>query len=443
MTQIACPNCGTPIQAKVEQLIDVSVDPSAKAQLLSGSHNMAHCSTCGFEGMLSTLLMYHDPEKELLLTYVPVETNLPKDEQEKIIGRLINTVLDRLPPEDRKAYLLQPQSVLTLQGLIERILEADGITKEEIEAQREKMRLFENLLRQPEEHVKAFVEEHDDELDATFFQLATLTIQATNDQRASEMLAQRLNQTLEFSTFGKKIKAQEDELQAAMDSLREDEEELSRERVLELLIEAPNDDRVVALVNLTRPALDYAFYQLLTEKIDSAEGDEKDRLTDLRQTTLEITQQIDAMQQARAAQAAQLLKTVAEAEDTEAAVEAALPAVDELFLGTLQANIRVAQERGDEEAKNKLNEIDALLQEKIAQALPGGILLAQEVMREEDAEQAEHLMDSNIENIDADFLNSLIVGIQTSEENGDDETAERLRASYKYALRASMRAKKS
>jgi hypothetical protein len=443
MTQIACPNCRTPIQANVEQLIDISVDPSAKAQLLSGSLNSAHCTTCGFEGMLSTLLVYHDPEKELLLTYVPVEINIPKDEQEKVIGQLINRVLDRLPPEDRKAYLLQPQSILTLQGLIDRILEADGITKEEIEAQREKMRLFEELLRQPEEHLRLFVEEHDDEFDATFFQLATLTIQATNDQRASEMLAHRLNQALEFSTFGKKIQAQEDELQAAMDSLREEGEELSRERILELLIEAPNDDRVVALINLTRPALDYAFFQLLTEKIDAAEGDEKERLSTLRQTALEVTQQIDAMQQARAAQAAELLKTIAEAEDLEAAVEAALPAVDELFLGTLQANIRVAQERGDEDAINKLNEIDALLQKNIAQALPKGIMLAQEVMRAEDAEAANTMMETNIENIDSDFLNSLMVGIQTAEESGDKETAERLRVSYKYGLHVSMRAKKS
>jgi len=443
MTQIACPNCRTPIQANVEQLIDISVDPSAKAQLLSGSLNTAHCTTCGFDGMLSTPLLYHDPEKELLLSYVPVEISLPKDEQEKIIGQLINRILDRLPPEERKAYLLQPQSILTMQGLVERILEADGITKEEIEAQRDKMRLFEDLLRQPDEHIGSFVEEHDDELDATFFQLATLTIQATNDQRASEMLAMRLNQALEFSTFGKKMKAQEDELKAAMESLREEGDELSRERILQLLIEAPNDNRVVALVNLTRPALDYTFFQQLTEKIDSTEGDEKDKLLKLRQTTLEITQEIDAMQQARAAQAGELLRTIAESDDLEAAVEAALPAVDELFLGTLQANIRVAQESGDEDAINKLNEIDALLQEKIAQALPKGIMIAQEVMREEDAEAANTIMEANVENIDAEFLSSLMVGIQTAEDSDDKETAERLRTSYKYALRVSMSAKKS
>ena len=53
-----------------------------------------------------------------------------------LIGKMINQVTESLPPEQRKAYLFQPQTTLTMQGMLERILEADGISKEEIEAQR-------------------------------------------------------------------------------------------------------------------------------------------------------------------------------------------------------------------------------------------------------------------------------------------------------------------
>ena len=53
------------------------------------------------------------------------------------------------------------------------------------------------------------------------------------------------------------------------------------------------------------------------------------------------------------------------------------------------------------------------------------------------------MMEANIDKIDADFLNSLMVGVQTTEESGDEETAERLRVSYKSALHISMSAKKS
>ena len=44
--------------------------------------------------------------------------------------------IQALPAEQRKAYLLQPQAVLTLQGMVERILQADGITREQLKGKR-------------------------------------------------------------------------------------------------------------------------------------------------------------------------------------------------------------------------------------------------------------------------------------------------------------------
>jgi predicted RNA-binding Zn-ribbon protein involved in translation (DUF1610 family) len=79
MTQIQCPNCKAPIMASIEQLIDVGQDPGAKARLLSGSINRIKCPSCGFEGQIAAPLVYHDPEKELLLTFMPVELNISKD----------------------------------------------------------------------------------------------------------------------------------------------------------------------------------------------------------------------------------------------------------------------------------------------------------------------------------------------------------------------------
>ena len=96
MTQIQCPNCKAPITASIEQLIDVNKDPGAKARLLSGSINRMNCPSCGFEGQIATPLVYHDPEKELLLSFMPVELNIPKDEQERLIGKMINQVTEKL-----------------------------------------------------------------------------------------------------------------------------------------------------------------------------------------------------------------------------------------------------------------------------------------------------------------------------------------------------------
>jgi len=142
VTQVRCPNCQNPVQTELHQLIDVGANPNLKAHMLSGSLNAAQCPVCSTQWQIPTPLVYHDPAKELLLTFVPVEVGLPKNEQERIIGKLINDVTNSLPMEKRKAYLLQPQSALTFQGLVERILEEDGITKEQIEDQKAKMRLL-------------------------------------------------------------------------------------------------------------------------------------------------------------------------------------------------------------------------------------------------------------------------------------------------------------
>ncbi|MBP8163915.1 MAG: hypothetical protein KAX86_00635, partial [Anaerolineales bacterium] len=107
-TQISCPRCRQMIAANVEQLFDVTHDPASKQRLLSGQSNHARCPHCGYDGRLSTPIVYHDNEKELLLTYFPPELGLPLNEQEKLIGPLIKQVMDRLPPEKRKGYLLKP-----------------------------------------------------------------------------------------------------------------------------------------------------------------------------------------------------------------------------------------------------------------------------------------------------------------------------------------------
>ena len=145
-TRINCPNCRQPIVADVQQLFDIGEDPSAKAKLLSGAVNFVQCPNCGYQGSLATPIVYHDPQKELLLTFVPPELGLPRDEQERLLGQLINQSVNRLKPEQRKAYLLQPQAHLTMQGLIERILEADGITREMLQSQQQKLAFLQRLL---------------------------------------------------------------------------------------------------------------------------------------------------------------------------------------------------------------------------------------------------------------------------------------------------------
>ena len=121
--QTTCPRCRQPILAEVQQLFDLQVDPTAKQRLLSHSTNMARCAACGYDGLVSTPIVFHDPEKELLLTFFPPELGLPINEQEKQIGPLINQVVNGLPTEKRKGYLFQPQTMFTYQTLIDKVLD--------------------------------------------------------------------------------------------------------------------------------------------------------------------------------------------------------------------------------------------------------------------------------------------------------------------------------
>jgi len=441
-TQIQCPNCKSPIQAQIQQLIDVGQDPSAKARLLSGSINHIQCGVCGFDGAVGTPIVYHDPQHELLLTYVPLEASMPKDEQERIIGQLIKHVSDRLPPEERKGYLFQPQTILTLQGLIERVLEADGITKEEIDAQRATMRLFEEMLTTPDDQIETFVLEHDAELNAQFFQIAGLALQSTGDRQTTEAMGARLEKIIEFSTFGQKLKAQEEALKDATESLQSlSEEGITREALLDLLVEAPDENRVVALVNLIRPALDYNFFQLLTERIDQAEGEEKEQLSALRQQILEITEELDRVQEARAAQAASLLKTLLEADDLDQAILQAMPVIDELFLGILKANQQAAEERNDEDLAKSLANIEERIRSIAQDSMPEGFRLAQQILETEDEEAALAILEQNKEAIDDNLLNALVSTIQQLEASEEKDSAERIQRIYKQALKISMQEK--
>jgi len=441
ITQIRCPNCSNPIQAEIMQLVDIGQDPGAKARLLSGSLNVAMCSTCGYQGQIATPLVYHDPDKELLLTYIPTEIGMSKDEQERIIGRLITQATQNLDPEQRKGYLFQPQAIFTMQGLVERILEGDGITHEEIEAQREKLRLFEELLRTPEEELAKFAQEHDSELDSTFFQLATLSLQATQDENAQQAANQRIESLLLLTTFGKDLVQKESEFRAAAESIQQAGESITHESLLELFIGAPNEERVNALVQLTRPALDYTFFQQLTERIDSTEGEEKERLVNLREQILDLTQEIDRLQEARATEAASLLKVLVEAEDLDTAIREALPLVDELFLSILQANIRAAQERSDQGSESRLMQIDQRLREIIRDSLPAGLQLAQRVLEIEDPAEVETILEESAHEIDQDMLGALMSTAQRLETSGNKEGADHIKEIYRIAIRLSMRAK--
>jgi hypothetical protein len=64
---VVCPNCGRPQKFKIWQSLNVGVDPAEKERLLSGEICTLTCQSCGEESPVEHNLLYHDPERKLLI----------------------------------------------------------------------------------------------------------------------------------------------------------------------------------------------------------------------------------------------------------------------------------------------------------------------------------------------------------------------------------------
>jgi len=130
-----------------------------------------------------------------------------------------------------------------------------------------------------------------------------------------------------------------------------------------------------------------------------------------------------------------------EAEDLDQAIRASLPAIDDLFLNLLAANVAAARERGDTTTLERLTEIDRRLKAIISDSLPPGLRLAQEVAEEPDEDAARHKIDEAGDALTPDFMSTLLAMAQRLSEAGDTEAAERLERLHRHAVGASMRRK--
>ncbi|MEW5868660.1 MAG: CpXC domain-containing protein [Chloroflexota bacterium] len=438
-TSVSCPNCRQPVPAEIDQLFDTNQDPSAKQRFLSGAFNVIQCPVCGYQGALATPLIYHDADKELLLTFVPPELNLPRQEQERMIGGLINQVISKLPQEKRKGYLFNPSTALTLQGMVERVLEAEGITREMIQAQQQRVNLVRRLMSASGEDVQdEIIQQEEALIDAEFFSLLGRFIEsamAGGDKEAAQQLAALQNSLLQKTEYGRQMQEQAGEIQAAVDELRALGNNMTREKLLELVENAPNDTRLSVMVSLVRPAMDYAFFQLLSDRIERARGDGRERLVELRTKLLEMTQEIDKQMQARQQQAQKLVEAILQSGNIGEAVYQNLQSIDDFFVQEVQQMLEAARKQGDLERSAKLNQIVEMLQQLSA---PPELELIEEFLAVEEEDARLAFLKAHAEQITPEFI-ELLGNIASQAQSGDDpDLAEHAKVANRQALRFAM-----
>ena len=441
-TSVQCPRCRQPVVTDVQQLFDNAVDPTAKQRLLSGAANFIQCPACGYQGMLATPIVYHDPQKELLLTFFPPDMRLAVNEQEKMIGPLINQVVNHLPLEQRKAYLLQPRTMLTFELLMETVLEADGITKQMIEDQQKRLNLLQKLISTTPDKLKDAIQSDETLIDVDFFNLLTRLLEASlaqGDQSSAQKLAELQKTLIAETKVGQEMHAQAKEAEEAMRSLQDASKSggLTREGLLDLVIDAPTETRLVTLVSLARAGMDYTFFQLLSEKIEKAEGDEKARLNNLRDQILQMTQEMDQAIQAQLAQTQKVLNTILEAPNTEEAIIKNANQINEFFMEVVKSELQAARKQGNLERSSKIQNVVDIIQK--LSAPPPEVALVEELLDAEDDAARQQVLKNHASQITADFL-QLFNGVvsQAEAQKQPPEVVQRLQEAYRAALRFSM-----
>jgi hypothetical protein len=429
-TTINCPVCRQPFSALLEQLIDVGLDPTAKERLLSGRVNLVTCPHCGYRGMVGTPLVYHDHDKQLAIIYVPMELNLQQTERERLIGDFTNALMRSLPEDAPRGYLLQPRSALTLQGLTEQVLEVDGITPEMLDQERRKVEIINQLAEASKEERDTLLEDNQHLFDLTFLELLTAAAQGAS-QMSNERAALRLlnvrEHLLETTEAGQLMKAQQDALMEASKELQALGESITRESFVDLLVQNSNDAlKIEALGTLGRTLLDYTTFQILTQRITQAEGEEKSNLEWVRNRLLEINAEYEQQARAVIQRAADTLRVILQSGDVPTAVRNNLDRIDDTFLQVLQVNIEEARKAGNAEVSNRLKQIRDEVLRIIQASAPPEIRFINDLLSVETEEESLELLRNRRGELSEEVVNMMGDLAEQLRGGGNEPAAARL-----------------
>jgi len=326
--------------------------------------------------------------------------------------------------------------------MIEKILEADGITKEMLDNQQKRINLLDKLIKTPKEDRLAIFEQEKEIIDTNFFSILSRIVESAmeqGDEKSQKPLLDLQQQLFENTQIGQELFTQVKETEAAIHSLQEASKNgLTREKLLEILESAPSETQLSTTASLARSGLDYGFFQLLSEKIDSTQDEnEKQKLTQLREKLLQITEEIDKALQEQMTSAKQFLEKIISAENIEEEMEKNLNSVNDFFIQVLQTDLSEARKDANLDRIQKLERIMIII--KKASAPAEEVKLFENLLEFKDKDELDRLISENSSKINQDFLDLMnnIVN-QVQKQDNQPELLEKVKAVYKAVLRHSM-----
>ncbi|VAW30793.1 hypothetical protein MNBD_CHLOROFLEXI01-3165 [hydrothermal vent metagenome] len=434
-TQLTCPQCGTPYSAEVHQIVNSKRNPELKQQLLNGTLNVAVCPSCGAGGQMATLLLFHDPEHEMFMVHMPQDLNLDQAQREQMIGQLTKQAMDATPPEERRAYMFQPEIMLNWQTFMEKVLQTEGITPEMIAHQKSQSELLQTLIKADQDVQDVLLTERADEIDETFFAMLQSFMDMASQTNSEQDLLKITNLRYRLMTetaAGRRMEQQ----QMALHKLSQDAKKqggLSPAILLEHILANQEQPHVVdGLVRAGQGALQYEFFSLLTAEIEKVEaaGDKAAaaRLTAMREDLLKLYEGMQQQGQNMIEAALETLNLILQAPDKNQALAENVNKIDEAFMSVLVAKMNEAEQKDDIPQFQALNEIHALIYAQMEQTLPPHVQLLNQMVRAESPDEQVQLLNENESLISEELVQMIDQVLGQAEGGGQEELNGRLQS---------------
>ncbi len=432
-TQISCPNCGTPYMADIHQIIDVGRQPQLKEMLLSGQLNFAVCPNCGAGGRIATPLLYHDPAHDLFMVHVPQEMNLDQVRREELVGRMVQQVVNQTPMEKRRGYMLQPQTMLTMQSFLEKVWGTEGVTPEMLARQQKQVELLRTLATSSPDVQDFLINERKSEIDETFFGILRAQIDATSQMNDSNLVNSLLNLQARLMTqteVGRRLEKQ----QIALHALNRDAKKaggLSPELLANHVIANAEDESLVQAIALTgQAALNYEFFAKLTAEAEEREksGDKAgaQTLSRVRDQLLEMQREMQEATRKVLGEAQAALDEIMAADNLEEAIINNSGRIDEAFLHVLEARLAHAEQTGRREETEKLRRIQEFILSQMQGDTPPELQLLTQLVSAPSKADREQLMSAMPELLTEQLVEIIDLLRQQARTSGQGDLAGRL-----------------
>lgn len=433
-TQITCPNCGTPYQAEVHQIVDARRTPRLKQQLINGQLNLAICPQCGAGGQLTTLLAFHDPDHDLFMIHIPQEMQMDQVRREEAIGRITRQLTDSLPQEERRFYLFQPQIILTMKSFMEKVLETEGITPAMIERQQKQVELLQTLAKADKDVQDFLIKDRGSEIDETFFAMLQQFIDTAAQVDDNKQLIPLINlraRLMVDTAVGQKLERQ----QVALHKLNQDAKAaggLSPDLFIDHLLANQKDEEIVdALIQIGANSglLRYEFFSILSQKIEQAEAEGSaelaQNLTQLRGKLLAVYEEMQSASEMAVHEAMRTLDQILASPSLQQALMENLMngTIDDAFMVALMSRLNAAEQNGSDQDAQKLGEVYQFIQEIMdqQQQYPPEVMFLNGLVQAESEAEQQALLDENEDLLSPQLLEMIDQVIAQADEAGQGD----------------------